>query len=99
MAQGYPKIVFTEEVMREGMQIESASIPNKDKIELLNGDQCRCFVRFVRECAVDERIMFEDRHSGIPGDPRDLGRRISFLHQSKCSWDLASTLVLEIQAI
>ena len=36
MAQGYPKIVFTEEVMREGMQIESASIPYEDKVELLN---------------------------------------------------------------
>ena len=36
MAQGYPKIVFTEEVMREGMQIESASIPSEDKVELLN---------------------------------------------------------------
>ena len=33
---GYPKIVFTEEVMREGMQIESASIPVEDKVELLN---------------------------------------------------------------
>jgi hydroxymethylglutaryl-CoA lyase len=36
MAQGYPTIVFTEEVMREGMQIESASIPTEDKVELLN---------------------------------------------------------------
>ena len=36
MAQRYPKIVFTEEVMREGMQIESASIPTEDKVELLN---------------------------------------------------------------
>ena len=39
MAQRYPKIVFTEEVMREGMQIESASIPTEDKVRLL--------VRFV----------------------------------------------------
>ncbi|MES2563075.1 MAG: citramalate synthase, partial [Pseudomonadota bacterium] len=36
MAQRYPKIVFTEEVMREGMQIESASIPSEAKVELLN---------------------------------------------------------------
>lgn len=36
MAQRYPKIVFTEEVMREGMQIESASIPTEAKVELLN---------------------------------------------------------------
>ena len=36
MANRYPKIVFTEEVMREGMQIESASIPIEDKVELLN---------------------------------------------------------------
>ena len=36
MANRYPKIVFTEEVMREGMQIESASIPVEDKVELLN---------------------------------------------------------------
>lgn len=36
MAQRYPKIIFTEEVMREGMQIESASIPSEAKVELLN---------------------------------------------------------------
>ena len=36
MAKRYPKIVFTEEVMREGMQIESAAIPIEDKVELLN---------------------------------------------------------------
>ena len=36
MAHRYPKIVYTEEVMREGMQIESASIPTEDKVELLN---------------------------------------------------------------
>jgi hydroxymethylglutaryl-CoA lyase len=36
MAQGFPKIVYTEEVMREGMQIESASIPTERKVELLN---------------------------------------------------------------
>lgn len=36
MARRYPKIVFTEEVMREGMQIESASIPSEAKVELLN---------------------------------------------------------------
>jgi hydroxymethylglutaryl-CoA lyase len=33
---GYPRIVYTEEVMREGMQIESAAIPVEDKVELLN---------------------------------------------------------------
>jgi len=32
----YPKIVHTEEGMREGMQIESADIPVADKIALLN---------------------------------------------------------------
>jgi hydroxymethylglutaryl-CoA lyase len=31
-----PKIIHTEEGMREGMQIESASIPVEDKIQLLN---------------------------------------------------------------
>ena len=31
----YPKIVFTEEVMREGMQIEDANIPIDAKVELL----------------------------------------------------------------
>jgi hydroxymethylglutaryl-CoA lyase len=36
MAQCFPKIVFTEEVMREGMQIESASIPTEQKVELLD---------------------------------------------------------------
>jgi len=36
MANNYPNIIFTEEVMREGMQIESASIPSEDKVELLN---------------------------------------------------------------
>lgn len=36
MANNYPTIVFTEEVMREGMQIESASIPTEDKVRLLN---------------------------------------------------------------
>jgi len=33
---GYPKIIHTEESMREGMQIESADIPVADKIALLN---------------------------------------------------------------
>ena len=32
---GYPKIIHTEESMREGMQIESADIPVADKIALL----------------------------------------------------------------
>jgi hydroxymethylglutaryl-CoA lyase len=32
----YPKIIHTEEGMREGMQIESADIPVADKIQLLN---------------------------------------------------------------
>src|SRR5688572_4612604 len=36
MAQRYPTIVYTEEVMREGMQIESASIPAEAKVQLLN---------------------------------------------------------------
>jgi hydroxymethylglutaryl-CoA lyase len=36
MAERYPTIVYTEEVMREGMQIESASIPTEAKVELLN---------------------------------------------------------------
>ena len=33
---GYPKIVHTEEAMREGMQIESADIPVDDKVKLLD---------------------------------------------------------------
>jgi len=33
---GYPKIVHTEEGMREGLQIESAKIPVDDKIRLLD---------------------------------------------------------------
>jgi hydroxymethylglutaryl-CoA lyase len=36
MSINYPKIIHTEEGMREGMQIESASIPVADKIALLN---------------------------------------------------------------
>lgn len=36
MAGRYPKIVFTEEVMREGMQIEDAAIHVDAKVELLN---------------------------------------------------------------
>jgi hydroxymethylglutaryl-CoA lyase len=36
MAGGFPKIVFTDETMREGMQIESADIPVESKVELLN---------------------------------------------------------------
>ena len=36
MARGYPKIVFTDETMREGMQIEDANIPIEAKVELLN---------------------------------------------------------------
>ena len=36
MAGGFPKIVFTDETMREGMQIESADIPIESKVELLN---------------------------------------------------------------
>jgi hydroxymethylglutaryl-CoA lyase len=36
MTGRYPKIVFTEEVMREGMQIEDANIPVDAKVELLN---------------------------------------------------------------
>jgi hydroxymethylglutaryl-CoA lyase len=36
MAMGWPKIEFTEEAMREGMQIESADIPVAAKIELLD---------------------------------------------------------------
>ena len=33
---GYPRIIHTEEGMREGMQIESANIPVEDKIKLLD---------------------------------------------------------------
>lgn len=33
---GYPQIIFTEEVMREGMQIEDAAIPVEAKIALLD---------------------------------------------------------------
>ncbi len=36
MAGRYPKIVYTEEVMREGMQIEDANIPVDAKVELLD---------------------------------------------------------------
>ena len=36
MAKRYPKIVFTEEVMREGMQIEDAPIHVDAKVALLN---------------------------------------------------------------
>ena len=36
MAGGFPNIVFTDETMREGMQIESADIPIESKVELLN---------------------------------------------------------------
>jgi len=36
MAKGYPTIVYTEEGMREGMQIESANIPIDKKVELLD---------------------------------------------------------------
>jgi hydroxymethylglutaryl-CoA lyase len=36
MKNGYPTIVFTEEGMREGMQIESADIPVSAKVELLD---------------------------------------------------------------
>lgn len=36
MTQGFPHIIFTEEVMREGMQIEDARIPVEAKIRLLN---------------------------------------------------------------
>lgn len=35
MAGRYPQIIFTEEVMREGMQIEDANIPVDAKVELL----------------------------------------------------------------
>ena len=33
---GYPKIIHTEEGMRDGLQIESADIPVESKIRLLN---------------------------------------------------------------
>jgi hydroxymethylglutaryl-CoA lyase len=33
---GYPRVVLNEELMREGMQIESAEIPLSSKVELLN---------------------------------------------------------------
>lgn len=36
MAGRYPKIIYTEEGMREGMQIESANIPLEAKAELLD---------------------------------------------------------------
>lgn len=36
MAVRYPNIVFTDETMREGMQIEDANIPVEAKAELLN---------------------------------------------------------------
>src|ERR1035437_4925038 len=36
MAGRYPKIVYTEEGMREGMQIEDAAIPVSAKVELLD---------------------------------------------------------------
>ncbi len=36
MSGRYPEIVYTEEGMREGMQIESADIPVDLKVELLD---------------------------------------------------------------
>jgi hydroxymethylglutaryl-CoA lyase len=36
MAGRYPNIVWTDETMREGMQIEDANIPVSDKVELLD---------------------------------------------------------------
>ena len=36
MASNFPKIVFTEEGMREGMQIESANLPIDQKVALLD---------------------------------------------------------------
>ncbi|ODT82481.1 MAG: hypothetical protein ABS76_07630 [Pelagibacterium sp. SCN 64-44] len=36
MSKGYPTIEYSEEVMREGMQIENASIPVEDKVALLD---------------------------------------------------------------
>src|SRR5215218_7920830 len=36
MAGRYPNIVFTDETLREGMQIEDANIPIEQKAELLN---------------------------------------------------------------
>jgi len=36
MATGYPNVVYTEEGMREGMQIESANIPTDAKVALLD---------------------------------------------------------------
>src|SRR5450756_702465 len=36
MAVRYPNTVFTDETMREGMQIEDANIPVEAKAELLN---------------------------------------------------------------
>lgn len=36
MAKAYPKIVYTEEIMREGMQIEDVAIPVDAKVALLD---------------------------------------------------------------
>jgi hydroxymethylglutaryl-CoA lyase len=36
MVMGYPSVILTEELMREGMQIESADIPLATKIDLLD---------------------------------------------------------------
>ena len=33
---GYPTVTYKEEGMREGMQIEDASIPVEDKVRLLD---------------------------------------------------------------
>jgi hydroxymethylglutaryl-CoA lyase len=33
---GYPRIIHTEEGMRDGLQIENADIPVADKIQLLD---------------------------------------------------------------
>ena len=36
MSSRYPKVTYTEQGLREGMQIEDANIAIDDKIELLN---------------------------------------------------------------
>ena len=41
---GYPKIIHTEEGMRDGLQIESPDIPLESKVRLLNAQIGRAHV-------------------------------------------------------
>ena len=79
MAGRFLNIVFTDETMREGMQIESADIPIESKVELLNK---------LSETGLPNRYYLAPEDVRVPLRPSTTRMRCPYKGESSY-WNLA----------